>query len=297
MSHAERSGPRTAARGSPRVSGSGDAVHPVGEPLPRVRYNAGRFRAFTARLLNIPDKDIPAVISFIIPAHDEEALIGGTLAAVHASARGSGEAYEVVVADDASTDRTAAIALASGARVVRVNRRQIAATRNAGARAAAGDTLFFVDADTAVTPRVVRAALRALRGGAVGGACCIRIEGRLPAYAVLVERVLQVVSPIIGVSGGCFLFCTRRAYVAAGGFDESLYWAEEVAFSRRLGRGGRFVVLREFVTTSGRKLRAHTGLQLLGVGLRLALSKPGSAGRREALEFWYGPRETAGSSE
>src|SRR3989442_1575013 len=93
------------------------------------------------------------VISFIIPAHNEEELIGRTLSALHQSARALGEPYEAIVANDSSTDRTGAIALEHGARVVAVNRRQIAATRNAGARAAIGDMFIFVDADTMVTKR------------------------------------------------------------------------------------------------------------------------------------------------
>jgi glycosyltransferase involved in cell wall biosynthesis len=231
------------------------------------------------------------VISFIIPAHNEEALLGRTLAALHAAARALGGPYEVVVADDASTDRTAAIAHQHGARVVAVNRRQIAAARNAGARAATGDVLFFVDADTVVTRRVLQAALRALRAGVVGGGCTVRIDGKLPPYAVVLERLLGPVSQAIGLAGGCFLFCTRRAYRAAGGFDESVYVAEEVFFSRQLKRRGRFVILRESVVTSGRKLRAYGALDLLRVGVRLTLGGRRALGRREGLEYWYGPRE------
>src|SRR5688500_15680718 len=120
------------------------------------------------------------MISFIIPAHNEERLIGRTLAAVHAAAGALNEPYAVIVADDASTDATAAIAEGAGARVVRVHNRQIAATRNAGAREARGDLFLFVDADTVVTARVVRAAVRALRRGVVGGGCVFRFDGRVP---------------------------------------------------------------------------------------------------------------------
>jgi glycosyltransferase involved in cell wall biosynthesis len=225
------------------------------------------------------------MVSFVIPAHNEAELIGRTLSAVHDSARALGEPYEVIVADDASTDRTAALARGQGARVVPVNRRRIAATRNAGARAAAGELLFFVDADTAVTRPAVRAAVRALRRGAAGGGCRTRFDGPVPLYAAVLERVvLPVLLPLLRVAPGCFLFCTRQAYLAAGGFDESLLWSEEVAFVRRLRRGGRFVFLREFVVTSGRKLRTHSALGLLRVGARLLLGRP------EGLEYWYGPR-------
>src|SRR6478672_10194992 len=102
------------------------------------------------------------MISFIVPAYNEQALIGRTLEALIHAAEQTSEPYEVVVADDASSDRTAEIAQNSGAHVVRVNLRQIAATRNAGAREAIGDKLIFVDADTLVTMEVVRAAIEAM---------------------------------------------------------------------------------------------------------------------------------------
>jgi glycosyltransferase involved in cell wall biosynthesis len=227
------------------------------------------------------------VVSFVIPAHNEEALLGRTLAAVHASARPLGEPYEVIVVNDASTDRTSAIAREHGAFVIDVAHRQIAATRNAGARAATGDRFVFVDADTVVTPRVIRAAIRALSRGAVGGGALIHLDGRRPAYAVAIELILRVFSPVVGLAGGCFLFCTRAAFAAAGGFDEALYATEEVGFGLRLKALGRFVILREVVTTSGRKLRAHSALAMLGIGVRLAR---GGMQRREGLEYWYGPR-------
>ena len=69
------------------------------------------------------------MISFVVPAYNEERYLGATLAAIHAAAREAGEPYEIVVANDASSDATAAIAEAGGARVVSVEKRQIAATR------------------------------------------------------------------------------------------------------------------------------------------------------------------------
>jgi cellulose synthase/poly-beta-1,6-N-acetylglucosamine synthase-like glycosyltransferase len=225
------------------------------------------------------------MISFIIPAHNEAELIGRTLAAMHESARAVGEPYEVIVADDASLDGTGRIAQEHGAQVVAVNFRHIAATRNAGARVASGEMLFFVDADTMVTARAVRAAIGALRGGAVGGGSAVRFDGPVPLYAAILERVVfPELLPLLKMAPGCFLFCTRRAYLAAGGFDEGLFWGEEVAFGKRLKRQGRFVMLREFVITSARKLRARSALDLLRVGAQLAL------GRRAGLEYWYGPR-------
>ena len=231
------------------------------------------------------------LISFIIPAHDEEALIGRTLSAIHQCARASGEAYEIVVVDDASADRTGVIAREHGARVVSIDRRQIAAARNAGARAAAGDLFFFVDADTVIALPALQAAVRALRSGAVGGGCEVRLDGKLPPYAVVMERLLPPLLRALRMVPGCFLFCTRGAYFAAGGYDEALYITEEVAFARRLQRLGRFVMLREFVITSGRKLRVRSASEMLFLGARLALAGPQATRQRDGLEYWYGKRK------
>src|SRR5262245_55781851 len=101
------------------------------------------------------------MVSFIIPAHNEELLIGRTIHALHIAARALDEPYEVIVVDDASSDATTAVAVSCGARALSVQARQIAAARNAGAAQARGDLLVFVDADTQVTGAVVGAAVRA----------------------------------------------------------------------------------------------------------------------------------------
>src|ERR1035441_6931555 len=109
------------------------------------------------------------MISFIVPAHNEESCLPRTLQAIHDAARATGQPYEIIVVDDASTDATAEVARQQNAIVVPVNHRQIAATRNSGARAAKGERLFFVDADTTINPRAVAEALRYMDKGAVGG--------------------------------------------------------------------------------------------------------------------------------
>jgi glycosyltransferase involved in cell wall biosynthesis len=231
------------------------------------------------------------MISFIIPAHDEEELLGLALEAITAACGQIGEQYEIIVASDASTDRTADIAQGHGARVVNLERRQIAAARNAGAQEAIGDLLIFVDADTQVTASAVAAAVRALRRGAVGGGSCVRFDGVIPLYAKVLEYVFRLLQPLVALAPGCFLFCTRDAYQKAGGYDESLFVSEEVVFAWRLKNLGQFVILREYVITSARKLRTRSALDLLLVGLRIAAAGPQSLRRREGLEFWYGPRE------
>jgi glycosyltransferase involved in cell wall biosynthesis len=230
------------------------------------------------------------MISFVVPAHNEERLLDATLCALHAAARSLGEPYELVVADDASTDRTAALAQAHGATLVQVAHRQIAATRNAGARAAQGEWLVFVDADTLVTPAVVQAAVRALRAGAVGGGAAVAFDGEVPAYAGRMTPWLMRIFRLARLAAGCFVYCTREAFVAVGGFDERYSGAEEIVISRALGKRGRFVILREAVITSGRKLRAYAPREVLAIAAALALRGPAAVRRREGLESWYGQR-------
>lgn len=230
------------------------------------------------------------MLSFVVPAYNEEVLLGGTLRAIRAAAEAIGEPFEVVVADDASTDRTADVAAELGARVIAVHQRQISATRNAGARAARGELLVFVDADTVVTEAVVRAAVAAMRGGAVGGGSAFRFDGRVPRYGRILQAIAVPLYRVCRLASGCFLFCTREAFEAVGGFDDTLLIAEEGDMSLRLRRHGRFVVLRECVTTSGRKLRTYSAPELLGLMARLLVAGPAGWRRRAGLEAWYGVR-------
>src|SRR6266566_3573758 len=87
------------------------------------------------------------MISFIVPAYNEEHELSKTLAAIRTAASGAAQPYEIIVVDDASTDATPEIASRVGAKVIPINRRQIAAARNAGGRVAQGEDLFpFGDA-------------------------------------------------------------------------------------------------------------------------------------------------------
>jgi glycosyltransferase involved in cell wall biosynthesis len=230
------------------------------------------------------------MISYIVPAYNEERLLGATLRALHAASAAVGEPYEIVVADDASSDTTAAIATRCGARVVPVAHRQIAATRNSGARAALGNRFIFVDADTLVDAAVIRAALQALRDGAAGGGAAVRFDGRVPAYASVLLVAVVWLFRVCGWAGGCFVFCTRPAFEGAGGFDETLYAAEEIALSAALKRQGPFVVLRQAVTTSGRRIRAYSAWELLRFVAQIAVGGPSAMHTRGGVAMWYDKR-------
>ncbi len=230
------------------------------------------------------------MISFIVPAHNEEAWISRCLTAIDVATQSLVPAHEVLVVDDASTDGTSAIAATHGARVISVAYRQISATRNAGAREARGDVLFFVDADTLVNAEIVDSALDAIEHGAAGGGCVPRFEGRLPRWFRLMYPLMVAAMrwPLRQTGGAC-LFCTRSAFRATGGFSQVHYAAEEDVWVKALKKLGRFVVLAEPVLTSGRSLRTQSAWTIARIFLRLVIHGADGFRDRRGLDLWYRP--------
>lgn len=233
------------------------------------------------------------MLSFVVPAYNESRYIAAALDAMHAAARAVGEPYEIIVADDASTDDTPRIARDHGARVVDSGRRQIAATRNVGAGVACGDFLFFVDADTHVHAALVEEALTALRTGAAGGGARVTFHAAVPRW---LHFFMAVFTPLyFGIgrwAAGCFVFCTRAAFDATGGFDETTYAGEEIHFSRALKKVGRFVIVRERVATSPRKVEGRGFWDIMRINFDV-MRKAGFDARikrREDAGFWYDDR-------
>ncbi len=233
----------------------------------------------------------PGRWSFVIPAWNEADLLPSTIEAIRQASRDVGLEYEIVVADDRSSDGTAATATACGARVVSCDNRQIAATRNAGALAARGRVLVFVDADTRITPAALAGTLEAVAGGAVYGGADVTWDGHVPLWSRALLRGLLWAYPLKKVASGAFLFCTREAFEAAGRFDESLYAAEEYELSRALSKQGPYAWIRERVVTSGRKLRTHSARKLLGDMLRLSLRGRRGMRDRKHKGLWYDDRD------
>jgi glycosyltransferase involved in cell wall biosynthesis len=242
------------------------------------------------------------VLSFIIPAYNEELELPATIAAIRTAAEkidpptdgfAVANNYEIIVVDDASTDATSQIARDSGAQVVSINRRQIAAARNAGAHAARGDVLFFVDADTRINREHVAGALASLNEGCVGGSARVVTDGIIPLWGRVFVKTFCTIYFANNLGAGAFLFTTRENFDKIGGFDEQLFIGEEVYFSLALRKLGRFKVLREPIVTSGRKLRMYSARKILGNSMAVICGGMRVARSRDKLDIWYdGKRET-----
>ena len=233
------------------------------------------------------------MISFIIPAYNEEHELPATLSAIRAAASGAAQPYEIIVVDDASTDATPKIALRAGAKVIPINRRQIAAARNAGGRAAEGEYLFFIDADTRIDRAHVSGGIAALEGGYAGGSARVAMDGFVPAWGRMLLRGFSSVYFGLNLGAGAFLFTTRRNFDSIGGFDEQYFAGEEVYFSIALKKLGGFKVLRESVVTSARKLRMYPAKDFLRKFFGVILRGPRGVRSRAGLSLWYdAKRET-----
>jgi glycosyltransferase involved in cell wall biosynthesis len=232
------------------------------------------------------------MISFIVPAYNEEHELADTLSAVRAAASGTAQPYEIIVVDDASTDATPEIALRAGAKVIAINRRQIAAARNAGARVAQGEYLFFIDADTRIERAHVSGGIAALEGDYAGGSARVEMDGFVPIWGRMLLSGFSSLYFGLNLGAGAFLFTTRRNFDLVGGFDEQYFAGEEVYFSLELKKLGGFKVLREPVVTSGRKLRMYPARNFLPKFFGVILRGPRGVRSRAKLSLWYdGKRE------
>jgi glycosyltransferase involved in cell wall biosynthesis len=234
--------------------------------------------------------------TFVIPAYNEEALLPASLTALAEAAGAAlppGE-WEIVVVDNNSTDRTAEVARAAGARIVFEGHQQIARARNAGARAARGAFLVFIDADTQVPASLMQRIRQAVESGQYcGGGAPLRFTGQARPEADRMLRFWNALSGRLHLAAGSLLFCRRDAFTDVGGFPESVYAGEEIHLSRKLQRWGRrrrqpFQIFREgpAVLTSARKLDWHSAWKVWSVHLLLAVF-PFLTLSRRFCGFWY----------
>jgi len=179
--------------------------------------------------------------SIIIPAYNEEHYLPRLLESIElarSNYSGGRNAVEVIVADNDSTDRTAEVAAAQGARVVTVHQRRIGAARNGGGRVARGEIVCFIDADSAVHLETFNVIDEAIKSGRyVGGSTGLRLERK--SLGLLVTYVLGAPLVLITRMDSGVVFCRRADFEAVGGYDETRLYAEDLIFLMALRRLGR----------------------------------------------------------
>ncbi len=219
-------------------------------------------------------------ISIVVPTLNEETWLDRCLDAV-------GTGTEVIVADGGSQDGTVARARARGAQVVNAPRGR-GLQLNAGARAATGDILLFLHADTFLPPGALEHVGPTLAQGGVA-AGCFRVhhvpERPHPPWFRLLLGLADVRARVARLPYGDQAVFTRRAtFEAIGGYpDQPLM--EDLELSRRLERLGRIVVLPHQVVVSARTFERSMfrhGLMLNTFPLLYRLGVPA-----KTLARWY----------
>jgi cellulose synthase/poly-beta-1,6-N-acetylglucosamine synthase-like glycosyltransferase len=225
-------------------------------------------------------------ISFSIPAYNEEQRIAHCLEAVQKEIVRTGlEAEtEIVVVNNASTDRTGEIARSfQGVRVVDEPQKGLVKARQAGFRNTTGELVANVDSDTMVPPGWLDTVVREFEKDpnlvALSGPFIYYDLPPLkllmadsfiklyPAVNIFMQHVLRVGAIL---QGGNFVV-RRDAMEQIGGFDTTIsFYGEDTDVARRISKVGKVKWTLKFpMYASGRRL-AHEGL--VTTGLRYALN-------------------------
>jgi hypothetical protein len=220
----------------------------------------------------------PSEISVVVPVGNGSALVGDV---VRALVEASPRAGEVVVVDDRVKDGSLDAVRADGrVRVVRNERGPgPAGARNAGARAARGPLLLFVDADVIVPPDLF-ARLAAAFGERVEAVVGVEAEAAPPNLASRYKNFWMRYTYLI-LPREVDLFYTscasirKEVFVAAGGFDEGYTRpsVEDTAFGRTLAARGTRVVLDKTLEVEHRKKYTSWGVLRAAFQRGAALSR------------------------
>lgn len=192
-------------------------------------------------------------VSVIVPAYNEEYLLADTLTAL--LQQDYAGTYEIIVVNNASTDRSAEIARAIGVRVVEEPCKGIVHAWSAGFAAAQGEILAATDADTRVPADWLSRLVTTLtaRPDVVAAGGVYRFYDG-PAWLRLGSRLLTFLTwHLVGVNMAVW----RRAYESIGGLDTSVNFGADTRLTKNLQRAGRVVLDRRLVVdTSARRFEA-----------------------------------------
>jgi glycosyltransferase involved in cell wall biosynthesis len=207
------------------------------------------------------------MISFVIPAYNEEALIEGCISSIK---REVSVPFEIIVVDNGSTDATAKVAARAGARVILEPLKGLTLARNAGQLAARYDLVAHVDADNVLPSGWIQAVQDTMYDrGVVACSGPLYYEG-LSFYKRVVTEVFYVFARVAHkflpmIQGGNFVM-RRAAFKQIGGFDTSItFYGDDTDIAVRLAKIGKIkFVPAMWIQSSPRRVQAE-GLIATGV--------------------------------
>ena len=238
-------------------------------------------------------------ISIVVPAFNEEKILGETLSCIQAASAAftqAGWKSELIVCDNNSNDRTAEIARAAGATVVFEPVNHISRARNSGAAKATGDWLVFVDADSQADVKLFADMAKEIRSGtcfAGGATICWDKQNVLTA---LMMPILNVGFRWRRFLHGPFMFIESATFRQLGGFSLETFCGEDWELGQRLQKlaketGKRFVILHQHpILTSARRLKEHSPFVSFKMMYYILFVPRRIKNNRETARRWYDGR-------
>jgi glycosyltransferase involved in cell wall biosynthesis len=229
------------------------------------------------------------LLSFVVPAYNEEAYLGACLESILDQTRGLEHLTEIIVVNNASTDRTREIALSyPRVRLVDELRKGLPYARQAGFVASTGSLIANVDADSRLTPGWVEKVLTTFRSHeADEGRQLVSLSGPL-VYYDLTPGQSRLVNVFYGIAwltyatnkyilrvgsmvqGGNFVL-SRAALEAIGGYDTSItFYGEDTDIARRLHAVGKVLFTFDLKMLSSARRLKHEGM--LTIAFRYGLN-------------------------
>jgi glycosyltransferase involved in cell wall biosynthesis len=194
-------------------------------------------------------------ISVIIPAHNEENYIEKTLKSLKSQTLSKNE-YEIIVCNDASSDKTGEIAKKYTKKVINLKKcDSISQVRNSGAKIAKGNLLLFIDADTTVNKDLLEKTLK------VNEPCGLAKEVFIGDLDLKLlndfNDFLIMYFPEMSVNMGCCMFFNKKLFNFFEGFNEELKTNEDNDLFKRLIKNGfKIGLIDSKIWTSDRRIKA-----------------------------------------
>jgi len=208
-----------------------------------------------------------SLVSVIIPTLNEEKMIGNTLKAI------KNQTYkniELIVSDGCSSDKTVEIAKKYADKVIVRKSKNISNGRNMGFQQARGDILAFFDADCVATPNLILKCVRILEKNEDIG-CIIPyarpLEKDFVSYASFFIAWLALI-PKFSQPGYMGIIIRKKVFERVKGFDEDLFYCEDLDFLHKVSLCSKFVTRWDLATFTSRRRWENKKVELLRVVLR-----------------------------
>ena len=186
-------------------------------------------------------------ISIIIPAYNEEQLIGTTLKSIFDSDFSG--TFELIVVCNGCTDKTPEVASAAGAKVLYAPTKGAADASNYGAKQSLAEVLVFLDADTIISKNLLAETMSAVQKGFVGGRTVVRWEGNS-----LTAKIFSLVSYVHVHKWGGFCFIKKTIFDEIGGYRSGAKYGFDFDLSQRASKGRKVTLLHKgYVLSSDRR--------------------------------------------